>query len=76
MSEMSAPKKVILLVEDELAIVEIIREFLNDNKMTVIHARTKSDAILKLGNQEFDCILLDLMLEGWALPRRTAIDKR
>ncbi|MDR2926802.1 MAG: response regulator transcription factor [Cytophagaceae bacterium] len=52
----------ILLVEDEPALREIIRKFLEKEHYIVESAATFNDALIKVEDYDYDCILLDIML--------------
>jgi DNA-binding response OmpR family regulator len=52
----------ILLIEDEVALQQVIREFLEKEKYIVETASTYYDALLKVEDYNYDCILLDIML--------------
>ena len=54
----------ILIVEDELALLESIKEFLLSEKYLVETASTYEQASEKMFNYTYDCILLDIMLPG------------
>ena len=52
----------ILLVEDEPDIAESITEVLTSNGYRVMHSARTADAITKLCNQLFACLILDMRL--------------
>jgi DNA-binding response OmpR family regulator len=52
----------ILLIEDEPALQKVVREFLEKEKYIVEAASTYNEAILKVEDYNYDCILLDIML--------------
>lgn len=52
----------ILLVEDDLSLIEGLEFSLKKNDFQVVVARTVQEAILKLSEQEFNLLLLDLTL--------------
>jgi two-component system cell cycle response regulator len=54
--------KRVLLVEDDLDTVSIVRECLSQASFNVAHAGTLSDALERLGGEPFDAIVLDLCL--------------
>jgi DNA-binding response OmpR family regulator len=54
--------KQILLVEDELDLSEILRDFLNESGWTVTTSSSLSDAQERLLSTKWDCVLLDLHL--------------
>ena len=53
----------ILLVEDDDDLRRTIAEDLKGKSFRVIDSATVSDAIQKIKNQKFDCIVLDLKIE-------------
>jgi DNA-binding response OmpR family regulator len=52
----------LLVVEDELRMLELLRRGLTEEGHTVVCAVNGRDALLKLREQEFDVIILDVML--------------
>ncbi|MFP9115636.1 response regulator transcription factor [Flavobacterium sp. RHBU_3] len=52
----------VLIIEDEAAISQSIKDYFRPNGVQCEIASTKRDAIDKIGLYEYDCILLDLML--------------
>lgn len=56
----------ILLVEDDADISDLLKEYLCDPKQGTVceHARTIDDARSKIDSNQYDVILLDLMIEG------------
>ncbi len=54
----------LLIVEDEEDLREITREWFEAEDFIVITSESKADAMFKLKNQPFDCILLDLKIKG------------
>ena len=52
----------ILLVEDEPDVAESLTEILTSNGYRVMHSARAADAITKLCNQHFACLLLDMQL--------------
>ena len=52
----------ILLIEDESDLLEIIKQYLEKEKYVVETAISFNDAILKIEDYDYDCILLDIML--------------
>lgn len=61
---MTLPLKWVLLVEDDKALATaLVAELSNTYGLKVIWASTFSDAMMKLNNQKFACLLLDLRLE-------------
>lgn len=64
--------KKILLVEDELRIRKITKDFLVEEGFKVIEAEDGKDAIDKFNEEDFDLVLLDVMLpeiDGWSVLR-------
>jgi two-component system response regulator RstA len=54
----------ILIVEDDIELAAMIRDFLNDEGYTVDHIDDGSLAINKINNDQPDLVLLDIMLPG------------
>ena len=54
----------VLIVEDELSLQQGIREFLEVEKFLVETASTYMQAVDKVMNYPYDCVLLDIMLPG------------
>ena len=52
----------ILIVEDEPSLQELIKETLERERYVVECASTKQQAVRKIEDYEYDCILLDIML--------------
>lgn len=52
----------ILIVEDEKSLSDSIVRFLSEDDYLCEQAFTKSDALMKVGVYDYDCVLLDLML--------------
>lgn len=52
----------VLIIEDEPAISESIKEYFKPNGVQCESAATTREALDKIGMYEYDCILLDLML--------------
>ena len=52
----------ILIIEDEPSLREIMQHYLEKERYIVEIAGTVSDALLKLSDYDYDCILLDIML--------------
>lgn len=52
----------VLIIEDEPAISESIKEYFKPNGVQCESAATTREALDKIGIYEYDCILLDLML--------------
>lgn len=54
----------ILVIEDEKELAESIGAYLSDENYLCEYAYTFHDAITKIEDYEYDCILLDIMLPG------------
>ena len=54
----------ILVIEDEPALLETIRQFLESGKYVVESATDFASGMEKVGTYDYDCILLDRMLPG------------
>jgi DNA-binding response OmpR family regulator len=54
----------LLIVEDEVALSNSIRDYLSSQKYLCEQAFNFGDAQMKLGVYQYDCVLLDLMLPG------------
>lgn len=52
----------ILIIEDESSLCEIMETFLAKERYVVEVATTYQSALLKIGDYDYDCILLDVML--------------
>ena len=52
----------ILVVDDEVKIVEVVKSYLEKNGFNVIEAYTAKDALDKFENENPNLIILDLML--------------
>ncbi|HVO41797.1 MAG TPA: response regulator transcription factor [Aggregatilineales bacterium] len=57
-------QQTILIVEDETAIREVVRKYLELDRFAVLEATTGPQALDILGSQNVDLILLDIMLPG------------
>lgn len=69
--------KKILLVEDEFRIRKITKDFLVEEGYKVVEAADGKEAIDKFNEEEFDLILLDVMLpeiDGWSVLREIRKD--
>ncbi len=55
---------IILVIEDTEDIAELLGESLRNDDKKVILATNLTEALFKLGNQKFDCIVSDIMLEA------------
>ncbi len=56
------PKKVILLIEDEIDLVDLYTEILNEAGYDVLPSYDGDDGIYKAKNDNWDLLLLDIML--------------
>lgn len=63
MEEMEQPTTV-LVVDDELDIVDLMRDFLEAEGYTVLTAHTGEQALAVVEEQRIDCVLLDVMMPG------------
>jgi DNA-binding response OmpR family regulator len=54
----------ILVVEDEQKVANALKEGLEDERYEVVLAPTGEDAFFRINTEQFDIILLDLMLPG------------
>ena len=52
----------ILLIEDDKEITDLLSEYLEGNGMNVVFADKPSAAFAALKNEQFDLVILDLML--------------
>lgn len=69
--------KKILLVEDEFRIRKITKDFLVEEGYKVVEAADGKEAIDRFNEEEFDLILLDVMLpeiDGWSVLREIRKD--
>ncbi len=57
-------EKIILVVDDEVAIREIIRDFFEMEKFKVIEARNGKEALEIIKRQSLDCVLSDVCMPG------------
>jgi DNA-binding response OmpR family regulator len=55
-------KKSILLIEDDEDLGETLAAYLEMHYFSVIRAKSEKEATLKLRNQEFFCVLVDIKL--------------
>ena len=70
---MEEPQATVLVVDDEPAIVELLRDFLEAERFQVETARDGHEALAALARGPADCVLLDVMmpdLSGFDLCRR------
>jgi len=56
------PKKVVLLIEDEIDLVDLYTEILNEAGYDVLPSYDGDDGIYKAKNDNWDLLLLDIML--------------
>ncbi len=54
----------ILIIEDELELLEVLRTFLEQEKFIVEVAQDFESGLAKLANYTYDCVILDIMLPG------------
>jgi DNA-binding response OmpR family regulator len=54
----------ILIIEDEIELANDIEQFLSAQRYMCERASTYNEALQKISNYSYDCILLDLMLPG------------
>jgi DNA-binding response OmpR family regulator len=54
----------VLVVDDEMAIVRLLRDFLEADGFTVLAAEDGPTALAHLARETVDCVLLDIMLPG------------
>jgi DNA-binding response OmpR family regulator len=54
----------ILVVEDEVKVAKALKEHLEDERYEAIIAHTGEDAFFRINTEQFDVILLDVMLPG------------
>ena len=57
-------KPTVLVVDDEPAIVELMRDFLEAEGFGVVTARDGAEALATLARTPVDCLLLDVMMPG------------
>jgi len=62
MANSDVPKKVILLIEDEIDLVDLYTEILNEAGYDVLPSYDGDDGIYKAKNDNWDLLLLDIML--------------
>lgn len=62
MTQAEAPT--ILVVDDEEGVVELMRDFLEVDGLTVRAARDGEEALAVLARERVDCVLLDVMMPG------------
>src|SRR2546425_8309501 len=54
----------VLVVEDEVKVANALKEGLEDERYDVVIAHTGEDAFFRINTEQFDVILLDVMLPG------------
>ena len=54
----------ILIVEDEIDLIQVVKTFLEQEKFIVETARDFESGLAKLANYTYDCVILDIMLPG------------
>ncbi len=54
----------ILVVEDEVKVAKALKEGLEDERYEAVVALTGEDAFFRINTEQFDVILLDVMLPG------------
>lgn len=57
-------KRTVLIVDDDREIVELMRDFLEDEQFIVVEAYNAIEALEALNRNRIDCILLDVMMPG------------
>ncbi len=62
MSEGDTPRKVVLLIEDEIDLVDLYTEILNEAGYDVLPSYDGDDGIYKAKSDNWDLLLLDIML--------------
>ena len=55
----------VLVVDDEKLIRDVIKEYLLLEKMNVVEAENGIDAIEKVKHDNFDIIIMDIMMLKW-----------
>ena len=79
MNTRNASHSTILIVDDDKAIIRILRSYLEQANYTVLIANNGSSAIHILRNEKPDLLVLDLMLpdkDGWDITRTIRADKQ
>lgn len=61
---MIEPKVTVLVVDDDRAIVELMRDFLETDGFGVMIAQSGPEALAMIERNEVDCVLLDVMMPG------------
>src|SRR5512135_1385673 len=54
----------VLLIDDDARLAELLREFLAQNDVALVHAADGLSGIRTLGADAFDAVLLDVMMPG------------
>src|SRR5437870_12662718 len=54
----------VLVVEDEVKVANALKEGLEDERYEAVVAHTGEDAFFRINTEQFDVILLDVMLPG------------
>jgi DNA-binding response OmpR family regulator len=79
MENRSTSQVTILIVDDDRAIIRILRSYLEQAGYHVLNASNGADAMHILRNQKPDLLVLDLMLpdkDGWDITRLIRADKK
>lgn len=61
-----SPTRTVLVVDDDVGVRNVIREFLEENRITVIEARSGEMAVqlFRASHEEIDLVLLDVNMPG------------
>src|SRR5438094_9941309 len=59
-----AEPPIVLVVDDEIAIVKVLRDFLEAEGFGVLAAHDGTAALMTLARERVDCLLLDIMMPG------------
>ena len=54
----------VLIVDDDCALAEMLREYLHMEKFTLSHARNGDEALTRIDAKPFDFVILDVMMPG------------
>ena len=54
----------VLVVDDEVVIVKVMRDFLEAEGFGVLAAHDGAEALAVLAHERVDCLLLDIMMPG------------
>lgn len=57
-------ERTVLVVDDDVSIVELMRDFLENDGFRVEVAHNTQEALTRIGHTPVDCILLDIMMPG------------